>query len=855
MVLAADVETGSFVGDQTVDRQINVSFQPEFVWINNSDTRSPLVRHKNYGVNLSNYPGFYAGMLNYGIKAFNAGGFVVGNAIYANQTGVDMHWMALRDNGYGDIKIGTYVGNGGVTQSIAGLGFTPSFIHIQKDDVFPYRDSFWRTNTLGDSPADAGLYRFGNASAGNYYIESLDADGFTVGQYDSVNDNGITYFYLAIKNGSSFRTGTYIGDGIDDREISLSGTIKYVAVKKRVIVTANIPLVFRMDLSGTTEEAFDTGDNAGITNAIQSFTGGGFQIGTHDRTNTNGADYDWWAFGNDLSFNTAPNVPSSLGSSALVDGSWGIDSNPSLSFNLSDPDTSDQVQYQIQIDNNADFSSVIIDYTSTAGDEGSALFTVGQAAGLGSYAIGFENQTLDNDSYYWRVKAIDDDSEASIYSTANSGAIAFKIDTVIPSDLSLLSPTGYTKNNTKPTLVFRKSTDQDSGISSYSISLDSGKNRSFSTTNIPSSGNNSASYTWKDDDDVKIEFRNEDDISSSNDEVHVYFKELSANELTEGKHSWTVTVYDSASNSITKSTNFYIDKTAPSISELAITDVSTVVINTSYNLDITNRTPSLSGFIKDVYQGSSKTNNDSTVDAFDKVSSGPINITLTIQKLDDGQDSTSHEASYSDYLIYQYSVENATDIVDDSKSAKFYITTSAPLVDGYYRVRLTTADNAGNTFNQPYFYLSINAPSRGGIIDDLFKDQLEVEITDQSTTPYEKGEEALKGYIVKIKILDKEDNPVEGATVTLHSKVQKATTNQDGIAEFKNVEKGEHTVTIALNNYEGERKLNLTGEVKQFDLNITIEPKEKIFSGLGILAIVIMGVVIISLGVLIVKNK
>lgn len=54
---------------------------------------------------------------------------------------------------------------------------------------------------------------------------------------------------------------------------------------------------------------------------------------------------------------------------------------------------------------------------------------MGQSAGGGSYAIGFEGQTLADGSYHWRVMSTDNDAATSGWSTANGGAVAFQIDT------------------------------------------------------------------------------------------------------------------------------------------------------------------------------------------------------------------------------------------------------------------------------------------------------------------------------------------------------------------------------------------------------------------------------------------
>jgi hypothetical protein len=115
--------------------------------------------------------------------------------------------------------------------------------------------------------------------------------------------------------------------------------------------------------------------------------------------------------------------------------------------------------------------------------------------------------------------------------------------------------------------------------------------------------------------------------------------------------------------------------------------------------------------------------------------------------------------------------------------------------------------------------------------------------------------QAQGGYDVKIKVVDTNKKPVEGAKVTIHSKVQETVTNKDGIAQFKNVEAGDHKVLIAYNNFEGEQSVNLTGNVKEFDLNVTVQQKAIILSPLAYGIIGIMGLVMIGLIVLLIKAK
>ena len=116
--------------------------------------------------------------------------------------------------------------------------------------------------------------------------------------------------------------------------------------------------------------------------------------------------------------NSPPNAPTNLGPTNLVDGSSSPANAPTFTFNLSDPDTGDQVAYEIQIDTTADFGNPAVDFTSGYLPQGSASFTVGQNGNGGVFAAGSVGQTLGAGSYYWRVKAIDNSSVLGIHTSA-----------------------------------------------------------------------------------------------------------------------------------------------------------------------------------------------------------------------------------------------------------------------------------------------------------------------------------------------------------------------------------------------------------------------------------------------------
>jgi hypothetical protein len=130
--------------------------------------------------------------------------------------------------------------------------------------------------------------------------------------------------------------------------------------------------------------------------------------------------------------NSAPDLPSGLNPTNFTDGSWVDDDTPTLNFTQSDPD-SDNVGYTIQIDDDNNFSSPAVDYTSELLAEGDASFTVGQAEGGGSYTAGDEGQTLNDNAYFWRVMSTDENGVAGGWSVANGGDIAFRLNTAAES--------------------------------------------------------------------------------------------------------------------------------------------------------------------------------------------------------------------------------------------------------------------------------------------------------------------------------------------------------------------------------------------------------------------------------------
>ena len=206
----------------------------------------------------------------------------------------------------------------------------------------------------------------------------------------------------------------------------------------------------------------------------------GWDFSTIWAIDSNGVINDGYPYLQWSSTNSSPTTPTSLGASGVTNGSAGTNTQPAFSFSLSDPDVADTVKYQIQIDDTSDFSSPVVDYTSALAAQGSASFTVGQAAGSGTYTTGSSGQTLANGSYYWRVKAIDNSGAGSSYASANSGSIAFIVDTTAPTTPGTPSTTTPSSTAT-PTWTWTASTDSGAGLAATPYNLQWSQDNTFVT--------------------------------------------------------------------------------------------------------------------------------------------------------------------------------------------------------------------------------------------------------------------------------------------------------------------------------------------------------------------------------------
>jgi uncharacterized repeat protein (TIGR01451 family) len=173
---------------------------------------------------------------------------------------------------------GSYIGSGVGGQVITGVGFEPDIVLIKGDNG---ETPVIRTSTMtGDNSKPIGV----DSGVLPNQIRSLDADGFTVGGSNRVNQTGVSFYWTAFRGARpELVVGSYEGDGTDDRSIDVGFEPEYVIVMNE---TAQDAVQRFADQLGDASLLFSSAGP--LSDRIQAFEPVGFQVGQHASTNANG---------------------------------------------------------------------------------------------------------------------------------------------------------------------------------------------------------------------------------------------------------------------------------------------------------------------------------------------------------------------------------------------------------------------------------------------------------------------------------------------------------------------------------------------------------------------------------------
>src|SRR5258705_6530190 len=145
------------------------------------------------------------------------GGITLGTNKFSLDTSANVNnssgtyfWLAIRDDGAGDFTVNSYTGNG-TAQNITTAGFQEDLIIVKGNTTVANKTvAMWWDST--DTTHSTGMS--GNNANILTGITGVLSNGFVVGADDSVNKNGVVYFYIAIKNtASKFKVLKYTENG------------------------------------------------------------------------------------------------------------------------------------------------------------------------------------------------------------------------------------------------------------------------------------------------------------------------------------------------------------------------------------------------------------------------------------------------------------------------------------------------------------------------------------------------------------------------------------------------------------------------------------------------------------------
>jgi hypothetical protein len=183
------------------------------------------------------------------------------------------------------LATGSYVGSGVDDRQIAGIGFQPDVVIIK---AATNQAGVMRTSTMSGDRAKV----LGSTGALlSNCIQSIGADGFTVGTDARVNAWGTAYYWVAMKAGSDLAVGSYVGNGADNRSITGVG----------------FQPIWVVTLGDGSDSAFRPGplpgDNsylmtgsAASANLIQALQADGFQVGSDAAVNQSGTTFHYIAW-------------------------------------------------------------------------------------------------------------------------------------------------------------------------------------------------------------------------------------------------------------------------------------------------------------------------------------------------------------------------------------------------------------------------------------------------------------------------------------------------------------------------------------------------------------------------------
>lgn len=187
---------------------------------------------------------------------------------------------------------GAHTGNAVDNRALTGVGFSPDLV-IVKGSTTQIAQA--RTSTMAGDVTKP-LTGATAITAGSNRIQSLAADGLTLGTNAAVNGNTIAYYWAAVDAvAGSVVVGSYTGNGGAQAIAGFGFSPEYVIVMS---AAANRPV----QRSSTMPTTYRFDNTAATANGITSLDANGFSVGNSAEANANGIVHHY------VAWNAAPGL-------------------------------------------------------------------------------------------------------------------------------------------------------------------------------------------------------------------------------------------------------------------------------------------------------------------------------------------------------------------------------------------------------------------------------------------------------------------------------------------------------------------------------------------------------------------
>lgn len=192
------------------------------------------------------------------------------------------------------IQTGYYSGNNTDNRTITGLGFSPDMVLLKDNTAGGTRGMLLKTTEM---PGETTVVLAETDAAANNLIQSLDADGFTIGSDADVNAANVFFLYTAFDGSDcsasgTFCVGSYTGNGGSQSITSVGFQPDLVTTKRLGASTGKWK---SSSMAGTVSNYFHNATEL-ASGGIESLDATGFSIGANPAVNANGDTYYYFAF-------------------------------------------------------------------------------------------------------------------------------------------------------------------------------------------------------------------------------------------------------------------------------------------------------------------------------------------------------------------------------------------------------------------------------------------------------------------------------------------------------------------------------------------------------------------------------